>query len=227
MTYDPDIAVTRIGRGHEPLVVIDNFFPDPEMLCSAARTASFVPAFNAYPGLRASLPDGYWSGDRLQLMAGVIERSFGMTGPIHLIDASFSIVTTRPDKLTVAQRLPHCDAFVPNQIALVHYLSRDCLDGTAFYRHRSTGFETIVEHHRQIYLSQIDFELRHFGMPSSAFIAGDTPMFEQITSVEGQFNRALLYRGWQLHSGAIGPGASLSPDPNKGRLTVTAFLTVG
>ena len=73
----------------------------------------------------------------------------------------------------------------------------------------------------------IDFELRHFGMPSSAFIAGDTPMFEQITSVEGQFNRALLYRGWQLHSGAIGPRASLSPNPNKGRLTVTTFLTVG
>lgn len=170
MTHEPEIAVMRIGQGREPLVVVDNFFPDPEILCSAARAASFVPARNAYPGLRAPLPDCYWSEDRLQLMSSAIERSFGLAGPIRLIDASFSILTTPPKDLSVAQRLPHCDAFVPNQIALVHYLLRDSLDGTAFYRHRSTGFEAIIEHFRQIYTSQIDFELRHFGIPPAEYI---------------------------------------------------------
>lgn len=163
----------------------------------------------------------------MQLMSSAIERSFGLAGPIRLIDASFSILTTPPKDLSVAQRLPHCDAFVPNQIAPVHYLLRDSLDGTAFYRHRSTGFEAIVEHFRQIYSSQIDFELRHFGIPPADYIDGDTQMFEQVLRVEARFNRALLYLGRQLHSGAIKPGANLLPHPDKGRLTFTAFLTVG
>nr|WP_295638210.1 DUF6445 family protein [Novosphingobium sp.] len=216
-----------IGLGGEPLVVIDDFFPDPDALRAAALAASFVPARNTYPGVRAPLPDCYWSSDRLDTMSAMIEQAFGLAGAIAMIDASFSIVTTPADQLSVAQRLPHCDAFVPNQIALVHYLSLDCLDGTAFYRHRSTGFETISEQHRQMYFAQVDFELRHLGMPAAGYIVGDTPMFERIASVEGRFNRALLYRGKQLHSGAIGPGAILSDDPGVGRLTVTAFFTVG
>ena len=65
LTHQLDIAVRRIGQGSQPLVVVDNFFPNPEVLCSAARVASFVPARNAYPGLRAPLPDFYWSEDQL------------------------------------------------------------------------------------------------------------------------------------------------------------------
>jgi hypothetical protein len=224
---EADVTVMTIGQQNEPLVVIDDFSPDPTALREAALAASFVPARNTYPGVRAPLPACYWSPDRLDRLSAVLEQAFGLSGAIGMIDASFSMVSTPVDQLSVAQRLPHCDAFVPNQIALVHYLSPDCLDGTAFYRHRSTGFETISEQCRQMYFAQVDFELRHLGMPPAGYIAGDTPMFERIASVEGWFNRALLYRGKHLHSGAIRPGTNLSDDAREGRLTVTAFFTVG
>ena len=62
------------------------------------------------------------------------------------------------------------------------------------------------------------------GPPPAAYIAGDTPLFERFEHVEARYNRALVYRSMLLHSGAIGPDASLSADPSTGRLTVTAFL---
>ncbi|WP_447406945.1 DUF6445 family protein, partial [Clostridium perfringens] len=77
-----------------------------------------------------------------------------------MVDASFSIVTTPPEKLDVRQRVPHCDAFRADRIALVHYLAPEGGDGTAFFRHRSTGFETIDEERAPIFFGQLDAEFR-------------------------------------------------------------------
>jgi len=62
--------------------------------------------------------------------------------------------------------------------------------------------------------------------PAAAYVTGDTPLFERIAGVEGSYNRALLYRSYCLHSGAIAPGAALLSDPAKGRLTVTGFFAI-
>jgi hypothetical protein len=37
----------------------------------------------------------------------------------------------------------------------------------------------------------------------------------------------VIYRSALLHSGSIPPGAVPSADPREGRLTVTAFLSLG
>jgi Family of unknown function (DUF6445) len=60
-------------------------------------------------------------------------------------------------------------------------------------------------------------------MPPAAYYSGDQ-RFERIAGYEASFNRALLYRGITLHSGAIINPAGLSPDPRVGRLTINAFL---
>ncbi|WP_260583889.1 DUF6445 family protein [Sphingopyxis sp. PET50] len=52
-------------------------------------------------------------------------------------------------------------------------------------------------------------------------------MFACTHIAEARYNRALLYPSALLHSGAIGADAPLSPDPRVGRLTVTAFLSIG
>jgi hypothetical protein len=44
--------------------------------------------------------------------------------------------------------------------------------------------------------------------------------------IEAQYNRALLYRSHLLHSGAIRMDGGLSPEPEHGRLTITAFLEI-
>jgi hypothetical protein len=217
----PRITARRIGREGEPVVLVEDFAPDPGVLRRAALDGRFEPAGEHYPGVRAALPSGYFDGVR-DTLALVFSEAFGATGGARVIDARFSIVTAMPDTLTPAQRLPHVDAIEPGRVAMVQYLGADDLGGTAFYRHRSTGFETIDAARAPGYFAVLSGETaRH---PPQGYIAGDTPLFERIESVPARFNRAIFYRSRLLHSGQIAPIATLSADPAKGRLTVTAFF---
>lgn len=219
------VTFETIGVEAQPLVILDDFAADPYALREHAMAAAFAPALNHYPGIRAALPADYLPA-QLPAIAAAVRQAFGRTGPISLIDASFSIVSTSVEALTVAQRLPHIDAFTADRIALIHYLSPAASDGTAFFRHRATGFETIDEQRRDLFFRHLDTELRHAGPPPAAYVAGDTPLFECVRSVDARYNRALLYRSTNLHSGAIAPDAVLAPDPCGGRLTITAFFSV-
>ncbi len=218
------IATRALGREGQTLTVIDDFVPDPDALRAAAAAAQFVPGRHHYPGIRAPLPPHYLR-DQLPVIAGALGEQFGRAVRVEPIDASFSIVTTPPASLTVPQRLPHVDAHGADRVALIHYLSRNG-GGTAFFRHRATGFESIDEARAPIYLGQLEAELRHGGPPPPAYVGGRDLLFERHTLAEARYNRAYLYPGFLLHSGAIASGAALSPDPAKGRLTVTAFLSV-
>jgi hypothetical protein len=219
------VSIEHIGREREPLVVVDDFAADPDALRAVAAMRDFGRASHHYPGVRAALPDDYLA-NQLRDIVTVLSEAFGQAGPVEVIDASYSIVTTTPEDLAIGQRLPHCDAHARNRIALIHYLSLDT-DGTAFFRHRSTGFETVDERRAAVYADQLAAELRHGGPPPGAYITGDTPLFERTMVAEARYNRALLYRSCLLHSGAIAPDAALSADPATGRLTITGFLSVG
>lgn len=221
----PALDLRRIGRESRPLIVIDDFDPDPAALRAAAAAARFEAAVNHYPGIRAPLPEGYLDR-QMPLIAAAARTILGTQGKVRLIDASFSMVTMLPAELSIRQRLPHCDAFDANRVALVHYLSPEGGDGTAFFRHRSTEFETVDEGRAPVFFGQLEAELRHGGLPSAAYVAGDTALFERIALAEGRYNRGVLYPSYLLHSGAIAKDAALSADPVTGRLTVTAFLIV-
>lgn len=220
------VRIGSIGAEAQPIAILDDFAPDPGALCGFAAGAAFEPAHNHYPGVRAALPATYLAA-ALPVIVAAVADAFGRRGAVEVIDASFSIVSTPPGALTVPQRLPHVDAFGADRIALVHYLDPAGGDGTAFFRHRATGFETVTEARRELFFRHLDTELRYGGPPSAAYVAGDTPLFECIRTEPGTYNRALLYPSWNLHSGAISPGAALSADPRCGRLTVTAFLSIG
>ncbi len=155
------VAVERIGQEAQPLCVLDDFAPDPDALRAFAAAAEFGPGLHYYPGVRAALPERYLA-EQLPVIAAA-GAALGRRGAIEVIDASFSIVSTPAEALQVAQRLPHVDAFTPDRIALVHYLSPEGGDGTAFFRHRATGFETVGEDRRALYFGQLDRELRYGG----------------------------------------------------------------
>lgn len=225
----PVITVRRIGSEVQPLAIVDDFAPDPDALRAAAVATRFGAAAHYYPGVRAPLPPDYWQAQQA-VVAAALAQAFGDTRPARVIDASFSMVTRSPAALTRAQRLPHCDAHAPDRIALVHYLSLGDTGaetgGTAFFRHRSTGYETIDADRTAAYQTRLDAELRADGrLPG--YIAGDTSLFERVALVAARYNRAVLYRSFLLHSGAIAPDAVLTPDPARGRLTVTAFFELG
>ena len=96
--------------------------------------------------------------------------------------------------------------------------------GTAFYRHRRTGFETVTPDREDMYNSALARDEREHGMPPPRFCYGDTDWFEQIDEVEAVPDRLVLYRGRQLHSGVIPDPTVLSADPRHGRLTINMFL---
>lgn len=220
-----DMRIETIGTEGQPLVVIEDFALDPAGLRDFAAAADFAPAHNHYPGVRAALPEAYLSA-QLPLIAEAAAAAFERRGALRVVDASFSIVSTPPGALTIPQRLPHVDAFTEDRIALVHYLSPEGGDGTAFFRHRATGFETVNAARRDLFFRHLDTEMRHGGVPSPGYMLGDTPLFERIRAQPARYNRALLYRSWNLHSGAISPANPLPADPAQGRLTVTAFLSI-
>src|SRR3546814_4904979 len=88
------------------LVILDDFAPDPDALRHFAAAADFAPALNHYPGVRAALPEDYLAA-QLPAIAAAAAAAFGRKGPLHVVDASFSIVATPPGELTIPQRLPH------------------------------------------------------------------------------------------------------------------------
>lgn len=216
------VSVHRHGEEQEPVVVIDGFADAPERLVADAGFLSFRPIGEHYPGVRAVVSP-VMLRPLLMRLEPVIAEVFGLAAT-SVLDAWYSLVTTAPADLAAIQRLPHFDGVEPGRLALLHYLSRDERGGTAFYRHRTTGFETVSASRLDAYRAALAADLAREGMPGPAYIGGDTPIFEQVAAHEGRFNRAILYRGNTLHCALLPDDMTLTDDPETGRLTVNTFL---
>jgi hypothetical protein len=220
-------SLYEVGRERERVVVVDGLLRRPEALVDhVAETCAFAPereAGNYYPGVRAPAPEGYVRALSAAVGALVAEAFPDLAGRRARTSAWMSLATLRPEQLNLAQRAPHFDATEPGQLAVLHYLCDGLHGGTAFYRHRSTGFEAITPERVQPYVSALGPELER-APPRQAYVSGDTPLFEQIGKVEAKLDRLVIYRSRLLHSGDIAPGCNLSPDPRRGRLTANSFL---
>ncbi len=221
----PALHIVHIGREAEPVVVIDDFASDPNGLRAIAARLHFAADDLDYPGIKAAVTRAYFDGVHDQI-ADACMAAFGYSGGADLIGAWYQLVTTPPAALSPVQRIPHFDAIEPGRIAMLHYLSDDDQGGTAFYRHRATGFETIDAARVGPYLADCRRVLARSGAPPPAYIDGDTPDFERTAAFASRFNRVLIYRSALLHSGVIPARCTLSPDPLRGRLTVASFLAV-
>lgn len=219
----PTVSVHMIGNEREPVAVIENFALDPDALREDAATRAFVAGGHNYPGVRAPVSDDYLPRQRA-VLGPVFSEVFGIEDKVSILDVAYSLVTTAPDALTLEQRLPHVDALEPGRLALIHYLVPQGSDGTAFYRHRATSFETVDRPRSKAYFAGLNNDLKRHGDPPAAYLHGNTPIFEQTGHFDGIYNRALVYRSRMLHSGAITPGNAMPADPKTGRLTITGFF---
>jgi len=222
----PQIRVEQLtlGRERAPLLVIDNFVADPERLLKKAATAQFTTGGRFYPGIRAKAPPSYehFLTTRLQPL---LSQYFGLVSrSLRLSMCHFSLVTTPAAELTLPQCLPHVDSFAPEGLATIHYLFKEKLGGTAFYRHRATGYEYLDESRRPAYSQSLEAQCAGPDRPKEEYINGDTAIFEQIARAEGVFNRMLIYRRNSLHSGAIDRAFVPDADPRTGRLSINSFI---
>lgn len=226
LNFHPQIRIEKLALGKEraPLLVIDNFIAEPERLVKKAATAQFVMGGRFYPGIRAKAPPSYEHFLTTRLRPLLAEH-FGIDSPsLQLSMCHFSLVTTPAAQLTLPQCLPHVDSFEPEGLATIHYLFSKNLGGTAFYRHRATGYEYLDQARRPVYSRTLETECMGADRPEAEYINGDTPIFEQIARADGVFNRMLIYRRNSLHSGAIERDFVPDADPRTGRLSINSFL---
>jgi len=221
----PAVACQLIGTEQTPLLVIDHFFPACDWLWQQAQHGTYQadPA-NFYPGVRTPTPQSYQ--DALQNLLPLLQQVYRpQAQQVRVLSSAFSLACTPPEQLKPIQMLPHFDSVEPHQLAMVHYLCDARHGGTAFYRHRYTGFERISAERLQSYgpvLKQQAMAARLHEAPR--YMHGSTALFQQIAEVECRFNRAVIYPGNLLHSGEIRQISPQSADPAQGRLTISSFL---
>ena len=214
----------RIGREQAPLVVIDNLVANPEDLLNVAASKQFGDVASYYPGVRAKVSLTYQLFILEQLRSVFAEEFAFESGAVRFTACHYSLVTTPPEKLTYLQRIPHIDSVASKELAFVHYLFKADLGGTAFYRHRKTGFEYVDQDRKPEYLRCLEEEKLGPHSPPAEYIHGDTPLYELLGSQQGVFNRLVMYRRNSLHSGALGRDFVVDPNPRTGRLSINGFL---
>lgn len=213
----------HVGAARQPVVVVDDVTGDPDAVIELAAALAPFPASagNYYPGLRQPIARGTAADayvERLLTDAAPFIGGAFDADHFDLIEASFSIVTTPPDGLTARQRAPHFDSTDPDYLAVMHYLSETA--GTAFFRQRGTGIETVDDRNFQRFVDCAQVG----AAAATGYVYGSTPLYEQIGQVEGRRDRLAIYRGALLHSGIIPPDATFSADPRVGRLTCNLFV---
>jgi hypothetical protein len=220
------IEIVRQGREAQPVIVVDDILSQPDLWRQVAARAVFAPIRPFHPGVSAVVPARLSSQLRAEL-APLIGRTFGLD-PVPPASICFlSLVTVAPEALTLVQRLPHIDGLERERIAILIYLASAEKGGTAFFRQRATGFETVDAERRPAFEAALDSDLAEHGEPPAGYLDGDNALFERIACYEARANRGLVYRGHTLHSAAIAPGAELPEDGARGRLTLNTLLSEG
>lgn len=220
---NPQVHVVTIGNDDQPVFIADDVLLNPDDLRACATPGSFgaPPETSWYPGQVAPLPETYLPLVLRELRNAMVQ-AFGMH-PDYRANAYgfFGLSTLRPDQMAINQVAPHTDTARLHSFATVHYLSHDDQGGTAFYRHKSTGLELITP--------SCSAKFAHFRRQELAQVQDPSPteienLYEEIFHVEPRFNRLILYRAGQIHRSKLTPGAALSTDPARGRLTANTFF---
>ncbi|WP_089929741.1 DUF6445 family protein [Caulobacter sp. UNC279MFTsu5.1] len=224
---DPRLEVLRIGREGQSVLVVDGLLAGAEGLVDfAADTAVLAPvkaAANFYPGVRAPAPPGYVQA-LITALRPHLATTFGAPpdGRAH-VTCALSMAVLPADQATPAQRLPHIDTTAPAQLAILHYLCGPPHGGTAFYRHRATGFEAIDPARAPAYLAAVRGEMADGAGGQDGYITASNALYEQTTVVASAFNRIVVYASNLLHAGVLADRPA-GADPRAGRLTANTFF---
>jgi hypothetical protein len=222
---DPRVEVLAVGNGKTPVLILDGLLTDGQALVEyAAEAAVLAPVkagVNFYPGVRAPAPAPYVQA-LVRALRPYMAKVFGAPdGGRAGVTCALSMAVTPVHEATVVQRLPHIDTAEPNQLAILHYLCGPEHGGTAFYRHRETGLETVGPDQSKPYFAALRRQIERVPIGPGYITRSDT-LFERIGAVEAVFDRIIVYPSRLLHAGIL-PDTPVSLDPRAGRLTVNSF----
>jgi hypothetical protein len=205
-------------------MIVDEVLEHPQAMIDAARAAEFyVPRHTNYPGINAPLPQSYYL-TVVTALRGPIEAAFGLSRSAYLsYFGFFALATMSAHDAQAIQKIPHRDSPDPNRLAMVHYLCGGRFGGTGFFRHKSTGFESVDAARQPVYEAAARRELAEAETPISRYAGAQTRNYELIGQSDAVFNRLIVYRSHVLHSALLDEGTG-SADPGLGRLTANGFI---
>lgn len=217
------VEAITFGAEQQPMLTVEDALPVPQAVVAIAARHSYRPIGPFYPGVRAAVSEAV-AMDLVAPLSSMLQDLFELAASPSYFECYLSVVTTGPLDLAPIQRLPHFDGVEPDRIAVLIYLDVAERGGTAFYRQRATGFESVDADRYAAYRAALERDASKYGLPPPDYIAGDTEMFKRTHLVEGRFNRMIAYRGNSLHCAALAPDFVPVADPAKGRLTLNLFL---
>lgn len=215
--------LSHFGAERQPLLQIDGALTDLPLVREIAARHSYRPIGPFYPGIRAAVSPAI-AMPLVAPLLGQIKAIFGLAREPEYHECYLSLVTKAPAELAPIQRLPHFDGTEPDRLAVLLYLSDDAAGGTAFYRQRATGFESVDAARYDRYLEELEAGTTEHGIPAASYIDEQSPLFEQTCKVDGLANRLIAYRGNTLHCAALPSAFVPDADPRTGRLTLNLFL---
>lgn len=215
--------LTSIGDEATDIVQVSEFFEQPGDVLGAAAAHPYAHINTHYPGVRAVVEPALLEG-LCNSVSQLVVKHLGQAERPWMGQAWYSIVTRPAETLTPIQRLPHFDEFEETQLAVMIYLNQTAHGGTAFYRHRATGFEHVTQARYPEYKKKLEAGVQKTGLPPAAYITDGAPHFEKVYESDAAFNSLILYPGTILHSGVIRNDTPLLADPRLGRLTINGFF---
>lgn len=219
-------TVETVRNENTKVLRVTDFFVQPDAILESAAKHSFMNVNSLFPGLRAAMEPALL--DPICTAVSQLASTYlGHPETTWKGQAWYSIVSEAPEKLRPLQRLPHFDGFDEDQLAIMIYLNKTEHGGTAFFRHKSTGFERVSEGRFPEYRNQLESAVASNGMPPARYVTDGAPRFEKIADFGAQFNSLVLYPSTLLHSGVIDNDLPLPRDPMTGRFTLNGFFKPG
>lgn len=201
-----------------PVIVIDDFYADPHTVRAAALASKYDTSLAYYPGVHSSIKPQelvplYVQLKRLLAALGDVQCEVGD------FISDFSLVTTPASQMLANQKHPHID---PVPLAGVVYLNPDFEIGTSFFRHIPTGLAMLrTEEEQARYYAWLSAEGER--TQPGTYAIGNDGIWDHLHTLQGRFNRMVMYPGNAFHSIAMRDVAA-NPTLEKARLTQRLFV---
>lgn len=219
--YDEVVKIDyrTIGDTDIPVVVVDNFYENPDIVRDFALSLPYT---------KSKWVCNYSPGERIRLGLDIrVIRNI----TYHLLNlkqweikpTSMQVIFNKmrgDEKLEAVQTNPHIDGVDMLNSAMILYLNKpeECVGGTSFYRHKRTRLDMCRT--KEQFESTFDNFPKLTRTDYKDFITESNDEWELIDMIEMKYNRMIVYPPNVFHSGYLTRNDFLEYD----RLTQLGFF---
>lgn len=221
--------------GDRHCVIVDDFLQNPYELIefAADRGNEFSKAKSYYPGLFVAVDDDAMT-DVYRFIRFQMTKHFPFLRGNLKLSTFLSMITLRPDELSVVQRLCHTDPAPDSSrtpyAALLYLFENEELGGTSFFSYLEKyellkeveGIASEDPDKAEEFLLQ---NFPTFRKPAS-YMTESNEIAKLLCTIPARFNRMIFYSGQIPHNATITAPELLSKDVRNGRLTLNIFADV-